>query len=104
MLATGTTCTSLHHHVTAHYAAHTPSAQEVWVKVCEVTPDERSGGVRIGGSMRVVDQSTGVDLDPTNLKLADGESLCLRAPLPVMPLQATCCCLLAAALCSRLAH
>lgn len=41
-----------------------PEGSQVWVKVVEVKEDER--GVRVGCSMKAVNQQSGVDLDPDN--------------------------------------
>lgn len=49
-----------------------PHSSQVWVKVVEVTPDERSGDMRVNGSLRVVDQSNGTDLDPGNTQTGHG--------------------------------
>jgi hypothetical protein len=49
--------------------------QRVWLKILEVTPDERGGEPRVNATMQTVDQSSGQDLDPENRKLlAGGES------------------------------
>uniref|UniRef100_A0A383W4N8 S1 motif domain-containing protein n=1 Tax=Tetradesmus obliquus TaxID=3088 RepID=A0A383W4N8_TETOB len=47
------------------YAA--PPGQRVWVKILEVSADQNQNGpgYRVHGSMRVVDQDSGADLDPT---------------------------------------
>lgn len=45
------------------YAA--PTGQRVWCKILEVSPDQSGSGFRVHGSMRVVDQDSGQDLDPT---------------------------------------
>ncbi|KAF6261416.1 hypothetical protein COO60DRAFT_1636853 [Scenedesmus sp. NREL 46B-D3] len=45
------------------YAA--PPGQRVWVKILEVSPDQNGPGFRVHGSMRVLDQDSGADLDPT---------------------------------------
>lgn len=41
---------------------------EVWLKVVEVRADDRTGEMKVNGSMKVVDQETGEDLDPTGNK------------------------------------
>ncbi|KXZ49883.1 hypothetical protein GPECTOR_19g334 [Gonium pectorale] len=48
-----------------------PRGEQVWVKVMEVTPDDRNPAeMRVNGSMRAVDQATGTDLDPNGLMAA----------------------------------
>eukprot|EP00878_Enallax_costatus_P033584 GHUV01037115.1.p1 GENE.GHUV01037115.1~~GHUV01037115.1.p1 ORF type:complete len:502 (+),score=73.29 GHUV01037115.1:180-1685(+) len=39
--------------------------QKVWVKILEVSPDQSGPGFRVHGSMLVVDQDSGQDLDPS---------------------------------------
>mmetsp|Transcript_26220 Transcript_26220/g.77861 ORF Transcript_26220/g.77861 Transcript_26220/m.77861 type:complete len:587 (-) Transcript_26220:1722-3482(-) len=47
---------------------------KVWVKVVEVTPDDFSGrGPKIGCSMKLVDQTTGEDMDPNGLRCESRE-------------------------------
>ncbi|GIL65986.1 hypothetical protein Vafri_19629 [Volvox africanus] len=49
-----------------------PKGEQVWVKITEVAPDDRNPAeVRVNGSLRVVDQTTGADLDPEGLLLAE---------------------------------
>ena len=40
----------------------------IWIKVVEVDDDGSGRGVKIGCSLKVVDQTTGEDLDPTGLR------------------------------------
>eukprot|EP00775_Hariotina_reticulata_P012440 gene12440-12577_t len=42
-----------------------PVGQQVFVKILEVSPDQAGPGFRVHGSMRLVDQAEGADLDPT---------------------------------------
>lgn len=43
--------------------------EAVWVKVCEVIEDDGSGrGPKIQCSIKLVDQKSGEDLDPTFLR------------------------------------
>ena len=46
--------------------------QRVWVKVIEIKDDEATGKQKISLSMRNVNQSNGVDLDPGNMDLSGG--------------------------------
>ncbi|PNH10420.1 hypothetical protein TSOC_002850, partial [Tetrabaena socialis] len=42
-----------------------PRGEQVWVKISEVSPDDRNPGeLRLSGSLKAVDQQTGADLDP----------------------------------------
>jgi hypothetical protein len=54
------------------------------VQILEVSPDQNgSGGFRVHGSMRVVDQESGQDLDPTGQMAAargPGKGSAGRAP------------------------
>lgn len=47
---------------------YAPPGQRCWVKITEVVPDPSGRGCRVHGSMAVVDQSSGADLDPTGKK------------------------------------
>ena len=49
-----------------------PKGHEVWVKVTSVEPDDRSGELRVNGSMKAVSQEDGSDLDPTGKLTAGG--------------------------------
>ncbi len=49
-----------------------PPGQDVWVKVTEVSPDMAGGGFRVHGSMKVVEQDSGRDLDPSGALAAAG--------------------------------
>jgi hypothetical protein len=49
-----------------------PPGQDVWVKVTEVSPDMGSGGFRVHGSMRAVEQDSGQDQDPNGALAAAG--------------------------------
>jgi predicted RNA-binding protein with RPS1 domain len=46
-----------------------PPGEDVWVKVIDVAKDDR-GSWRVSCSMKVVDQSSGADLDPDNVVAA----------------------------------
>lgn len=48
------------------------SGTEVWLKVMEVRPDDRTGEMKVSGSMKVVNQETGEDLDPSGSKTMQG--------------------------------
>ena len=50
---------------------------QVYVKVTEVQNDDR-GGIRIGCSIRAVDQETGNDMDPENKLTARNRSVSTR--------------------------
>ncbi len=41
-------------------------------QVVEVAPDEARGGFKIGCSIKLVNQASGEDLDPTNMRWAAG--------------------------------
>ncbi|GFR46504.1 hypothetical protein Agub_g8085, partial [Astrephomene gubernaculifera] len=42
--------------------------EQIWVKVVEVAPDEARGGFKIGCSIKLVNQTSGEDLDPANTR------------------------------------
>jgi hypothetical protein len=46
--------------------------QDVYVKVVEITPDMRTGDMRVHGSMKAADQESGADLDPGNRMVPGG--------------------------------
>ena len=45
-----------------------PKPPQVWVKLVEVR-DDGGGNLKLGCSMKAVDQQTGADLDPQNAML-----------------------------------
>jgi predicted RNA-binding protein with RPS1 domain len=47
-----------------------PVGEPVYVKILDVRPDPGAGGFRVQASMRLADQVTGEDLDPTGSKAA----------------------------------
>ena len=55
--------------------------QRVWVKVIEIKDDEATGKQKISLSMRNVNQSNGVDLDPGNMDLSGGGGGGGRSPV-----------------------
>lgn len=65
--------------------AHTVSScAQVFVKILEVAEDG-GGRVKVGASIKVVDQESGADLDPGNLAAARSAETSHRAAWPGHP-------------------